>query len=85
MHSCKIYRKKHDIRLTFHLDQFVVLSLTRAEVVKNSLLELKYQTELADLVGADVINVHGSAYGNKKQVTVEVKQKLRISCAKTEK
>lgn len=65
---CRNYKKKHNIRLTFHPDQFVVLSSPRADVVKNSISELEYQAELADLVDADVINVHGGgAYGNKKQ------------------
>lgn len=56
------------VRLTFHPDQFVVLSSPNKEVVKNSLKELEYQAYLSDLVGADVMNVHGGgSYGNKEE------------------
>jgi UV DNA damage endonuclease len=60
------YRETHDIRLSFHPDQFVTISSLRAEVVDNSLRELEYQGIVAELIGADVINVHGGgAYGDK--------------------
>jgi UV DNA damage endonuclease len=58
----------HDIRLSFHPDQFVVLSSPHPEVVGNSVRELEYQGWLAEKVGADVINIHaGGAYGNKRE------------------
>lgn len=58
----------HDIRLSFHPDQFVVLSSPRPEVVESSLRELEYQGWLAEKVGADVINIHaGGAYGDKRE------------------
>jgi UV DNA damage endonuclease len=64
--SVKKLATKHDIRLTFHPDQFVVLSSPSYEVVAQSICELEYHGILADLVGADVINIHGGgAYGNK--------------------
>lgn len=59
---------ENNVRLTFHPDQFVVLSSPNKEVVKNSLKELEYQAYLSDLVGADVMNVHGGgSYGNKEE------------------
>ena len=59
--------QKHDIRLSFHPDQFVVLSSPHAGVVKNSVVELDYQAGLAEAVGADVINIHGGGvYGDKQ-------------------
>lgn len=55
-----------DVRLSFHPDQFVVLSTPHREVLRKSIQELEYQALLADLVGADVINLHGGgAYGDK--------------------
>ncbi|MEE4313296.1 MAG: UV DNA damage repair endonuclease UvsE [Desulfofustis sp.] len=61
------YARRHDIRLSFHPDQFVVLSSPRPEVVANSIRELEYQAFLAEAVGADVINLHaGGVYGDKK-------------------
>ena len=57
----------HGIRLSFHPDQFVVLSSPHPAVVANSIRELEYQAMLAEAVGADVINIHaGGAYGDKK-------------------
>jgi UV DNA damage endonuclease len=57
---------QHDIRLSFHPDQFVVLSSPHAAVVANSIQELEYQAQLAGAVGADVINIHGGGvYGDK--------------------
>ncbi|MCB2218696.1 UV DNA damage repair endonuclease UvsE [Desulfofustis glycolicus] len=61
------YARHHNIRLSFHPDQFVVLSSPRPEVVANSIRELEYQAFLAEAVGADVINLHaGGVYGDKK-------------------
>ena len=73
-------RKKHDVRLSFHPDQFVVLNSPRPDVVTSSIKELAYQAEVAKWIGADVLNIHGGgAYGNKQealeQLTVTV-QKL---------
>lgn len=62
----KEFGKKRDVRLSFHPDQFVSLSSPRPEVVENSLRELEYQGFVADLIGAEVINVHGGgAFGDK--------------------
>ena len=56
----------HNIRLSFHPDQFVVLSSPHPAVVANSMRELEYQAWLAEAVGADVINLHaGGVYGDK--------------------
>lgn len=60
------FRARHGIRLSFHPDQFVVLSSPRQEVVEGSLAELEYQGLLARLVGAEAINLHGGgSYGDK--------------------
>ena len=57
----------HDIRLSVQPDQFVVLSSPHAAVVANSIRELEYQAWLAEMVGADVINIHGGGvYGDKQ-------------------
>lgn len=55
-----------DIRLSFHPDQYVVLNSPRADVVDKSLAELEHHAEMAAILGADVINIHGGgAYGDK--------------------
>ena len=48
-----------DVRLSFHPDQFVVLNSEREAVVENSIGELEFQAAIAELVGADVIVLHG--------------------------
>ncbi|EAQ81339.1 UV DNA damage repair endonuclease UvsE [Blastopirellula marina] len=64
--KCGKFAAAHDIRTSFHPDQFVVLNSPRAEVVERSLAELEYQAEVAEWVGADVVNIHGGgAYGDK--------------------
>jgi UV DNA damage endonuclease len=64
--SVRINAQQKGLRLSFHPDQFVVLSSPHPEVVASSLRELDYQGLLAELVGADVINLHGGgAYGDK--------------------
>lgn len=59
--------KDKNIRLCFHPDQFVVLNSPKPEVVESSLAEIEYQAEVAEWIGADVINIHGGgAYGDKE-------------------
>lgn len=60
------FRKRHGIRLSFHPDQFIVLSSPRDDVVEKSLRELEHHGRLAALTGADVINIHaGGVYGDR--------------------
>jgi len=65
--AVRLQSRAHGIRLSLHPDQFVVLSSPRRQVVESSLRELEYHGLLAELVGADVINLHGGgAYGDKQ-------------------
>jgi UV DNA damage endonuclease len=64
--ECGQFANVHDLRLSFHPDQFVVLNSPKSDVVARSVDELRYQAEVADWVGADTINLHGGgAYGDK--------------------
>jgi UV DNA damage endonuclease len=64
--DCGRFCRKHDIRTTFHPDQFILLSSPSSEVVQRSIADLIYQAEVARWVNADVINIHGGgAYGDK--------------------
>ena len=48
-------------------DQFVVLNSPKPDVVEKSIQEIEYQAEVAQWIGADVINIHGGgAYGDKQ-------------------
>jgi UV DNA damage endonuclease len=63
---CQELALSTDTRLAFHPDQFVVLSSPNTDVALASLAEIEYQAEVAEWIGADVINVHGGGgYGDK--------------------
>ena len=64
--ACGEFARTHDIRTCFHPDQFVVMNSPRPDVVDRSIAELEYQSEIAEWVGADVVNIHGGGgYGDK--------------------
>lgn len=70
--ECGKFAEQHQLRTSFHPDQFVVLNSPRADVVEKSLLELEYQAEVAEWIGADVVNIHGGgAYGDKTKALAE--------------
>jgi UV DNA damage endonuclease len=49
----------HNIRLSFHPDQFVVLNSDRPDVVESSLRELDAHAAIAQLIGAETLTLHG--------------------------
>ncbi|WP_337174080.1 UV DNA damage repair endonuclease UvsE [Paludisphaera sp.] len=64
--ACGEFARSRNLRTCFHPDQFVVLNSRRPEVVAASVRELEYQAEVAEWIGADVINIHGGgAFGDK--------------------
>ena len=74
---CGEFAHQHDVRTCFHPDQFVVLNSPRPEVVDRSVAELEYQAEVAEWVGADVVNIHGGgAYGDKIDALARFAQNL---------
>ncbi len=76
--KCKAYCRRHDLRTSFHPDQFILLSSPNPEVTQRSLAELDYQAEVAEWVGADVINIHaGGAYGNKAEALKRLVRQIR--------
>ncbi|HTY88092.1 MAG TPA: UV DNA damage repair endonuclease UvsE [Candidatus Acidoferrum sp.] len=63
---CGAFARTHDLRLSLHPDQFVVLNSPNPKTLAHSLAELNYQAEVAEWIGADTINIHGGgAYGDK--------------------
>ncbi|HEY4260475.1 MAG TPA: UV DNA damage repair endonuclease UvsE [Schlesneria sp.] len=73
----KTFSDQHQLRTCFHPDQFVVLNSQRPEVVEASIRELEYQAEVAEWIGADVINIHGGgAFGDKATATVDFAKSL---------
>lgn len=64
--AVKEQASERNIRLTFHPDQFVILNSPKEDVVEKSIADLEYHGLLANLLGADVINIHGGGgYGDK--------------------
>jgi UV DNA damage endonuclease len=55
---------QHDVRLSFHPDQFVVLNSTNDRVVRSAIAELELQGMVAELAGIETIVLHaGGAIG----------------------
>jgi UV DNA damage endonuclease len=75
--ACGRLVKKHNLRTCFHPDQFVVMNSPRPDVVEKSVQELEYQAEVAEWIGADVINIHGGgAYGDKPKALADFARNL---------
>lgn len=68
---CGDFAAAHRLRTCFHPDQFVVLNSRRPEVVAASIREIEYQCEVAEWVGADVVNIHGGGAWGDKQKALE--------------
>lgn len=69
--SARMLAARHGIRLSLHPDQFVVLNSARPDVAVNALAELEWQAEVAELVGADVICLHGGSTAGGWDAAVE--------------
>ena len=78
--------RTHDVRLSFHPDQFVVLNSERPQVVDSSLDEMRMHGEMAALVGADVLTLHaGSTAGGLPEALVRLERGIeRLSAAARE-
>ncbi|MCA9042432.1 MAG: UV DNA damage repair endonuclease UvsE, partial [Planctomycetaceae bacterium] len=49
--QCGEFSRQNGLRTCFHPDQFVVLNSPREDVVARSVLELEYQSEVAEWIG----------------------------------
>ena len=77
--KCGEFVRQNDLRTCFHPDQFVVLNSQRPDVVEKSVKELEYQAEVAEWIGADVINIHGGgAYGDKQKALADFARNLDL-------
>jgi UV DNA damage endonuclease len=63
--------RSYDVRLSFHPDQFVVLNSSFEKVVLASVAELELQGSIAEIVGADVIVLHGGGAAGGVEAAVE--------------
>ena len=64
------YIRQHGFRISMHPDQFVLLNATDKKILQRSIADLKYQTQVLDLMGLDPsakVQVHvGGMYGDKQ-------------------
>jgi UV DNA damage endonuclease len=63
--------RAYDVRLSLHPDQFVVLNSERDAVVRSAVQELELQAAVADMIGADVIVLHGGGAAGGVEAAVE--------------
>ena len=76
--KCGAYCRRHNLRTSFHPDQFILLSSPNSDVTRRSIAELEYQAEVARWVNADVINIHaGGAYGEKSLTLKRLIRRIR--------
>jgi UV DNA damage endonuclease len=66
-------REAHErgVRLSFHPDQFVVPGSRNPDVVSASLRELEYMAEVAELIGAEQLTIHGGGAQEGKAASLE--------------
>ncbi len=75
--ACGQWRARHQLRLLFHPDQFIVLGAPDEVVAQSALRELVYQAEVASWVGADVVNLHaGGLYGDKTATLARLARRI---------
>lgn len=75
--ACGALARRLGLRLTFHPDQFILLSSGNPAITAASVRELEYQAEVSGWIGADVINIHGGgAYGDKASALARVARAL---------
>ena len=75
--KCGAYGRRYHLRLSFHPDQFILLSSPNPDVTRRSIADLQYQAEVAKWVKADVINIHaGGAYGNKDKTLQRLSDRI---------
>jgi UV DNA damage endonuclease len=63
--------RAYDVRLSLHPDQFVVLNSEREPVVRSAVQELEHQAVIAEMIGADVIVLHGGGAAGGTDAAVE--------------
>lgn len=73
--ECGDFVRANGLRTSFHPDQFVVLNSPKESTVLSSIAEIEYQSQIAEMIAADVVNVHGGGgYGDKESALKTFRQ-----------
>lgn len=76
---CGEFARANGIRTGFHPDQFVVLSSPDSDLVGRSVADLESQSQIAEWVGADTVNIHGGGgYGDKPGALERFRRNLAL-------
>jgi UV DNA damage endonuclease len=63
--------KKHELRTSFHPNQYTLFTSPREEVTANAIIDMEYHYGMLEAMGLEnnaLINIHiGGAYGNKEE------------------
>lgn len=74
--------KKHQLRVSFHPNQFTLFTSPRKEVTENAIIDMSYHFNMLEAMGAaddGVINIHiGGAYGDKEKTILKFHDNLRF-------
>ncbi|WP_445488917.1 UV DNA damage repair endonuclease UvsE [Niallia sp. 03133] len=74
--------KKHQLRVSFHPNQFTLFTSPREEVTKNAVIDMEYHYKMLEAMGIEeksVINIHiGGSYGDKEQTLLRFYDNLSM-------
>ncbi|PAE43575.1 UV DNA damage repair endonuclease UvsE [Bacillus sp. 7884-1] len=73
--------KKHDIRVSFHPNQFTLFTSPQAKITDNAVIDMKYHYRMFEAMGVEdrgMMNIHiGGAYGDKVETIVRFHENLK--------
>ena len=73
--------KAHNLRTSFHPNQFTLFTSTRPEVTDNAVIDMEYHYQMLAAMGLEndaLINIHiGGAYGDKANTILRFHENLR--------
>ena len=73
--------KQHQLRVSFHPNQFTLFTSPREEVTKNAVIDMEYHYQMLEAMGVEkesLINIHiGGAYGDKENTLKRFRENLK--------
>ena len=73
--------KQHQLRVSFHPNQFTLFTSPREEVTKNAVIDMEYHYQMLEAMGLEkesLINIHiGGAYGDKESTLERFRENLK--------